>query len=75
MTKNDGEKWSRFFYFEIQRAPTDIPANVPGQFSLSGEICLHWAAATLKELGGFQNKRILDHFSPSFLVKNINFKT
>jgi hypothetical protein len=27
-----------FFYFEIERAPSEIPAN-PGQFSLSGLIC------------------------------------
>ena len=32
--KNDGEKWSRI-YFEIDRAPSEIPANLPGQ---SGEI-------------------------------------
>ena len=29
--KNDGEKWSRIFYFEILRAPSEIPANLPGQ--------------------------------------------
>ena len=45
--KKDGEKWSRFFYFEIPLAPLEIPANLPGQFSLSGQIVLHWAAATL----------------------------
>ena len=49
--KNDGKKWSRI-YFEIDRAP----ANLPGQFSQSGQIFLHWAAATLKGLGQFQNK-------------------
>jgi hypothetical protein len=27
--KNDGEKWSRIFYFEIEGAPLDIPANLP----------------------------------------------
>jgi hypothetical protein len=27
-----------FFYFEIQRAPSDTPANLLGQFSLSGPI-------------------------------------
>ena len=37
-----------FFYFEIDRAPSEILANLPGQFSLSGPIFLHWAAATLK---------------------------
>jgi hypothetical protein len=49
---------SRIFYFEIHRAPSEIPANLPGQFSLSGQIFLHWAAATLKGLGEFQNKKI-----------------
>jgi len=47
--KNDGEKWSRKNYFEIPRAPSDIPAN------LSGQIFLHWAVATLKGLVEFQN--------------------
>ena len=56
MLKDDGEKWSRFFYFEILQAPSDLTANLPGQFSLSGQIFLHWAAATLKGLGEFQKK-------------------
>ena len=46
--------------------PSEIPASQPGQFSLNGHIFWHWAAATLKGLGEFQNK-ILDHFLPSFL--------
>ena len=45
-----------FFYFEIEQAPSEIPANLPGQFSLSGQIFLHWAAAILKGLGEFQNE-------------------
>ena len=45
------------FYFEIHRAPSEIPANLPCQFSLCGQIFLHWAAATLKGLGEFQNKK------------------
>ena len=56
-----------FFYFEILRAPSEIPANLPGQFSLSGQIILHWAAGTLKGLVEFQNNFFLDHFSLSFL--------
>ena len=56
LQKNDDEKWSRFL-FEIHRAPSEIPANLPGQFSLSGQIFLHWAAVTLKGLGKFQNKK------------------
>ena len=46
-----------FSYFEILLAPLEIPANLPGQFSLSGQIFLHCAAATLKELVGFQKKK------------------
>ena len=46
------------FYFEILLAPSELPANLPGQFSLSGQIILHWAAATLKGLVEFQNKKI-----------------
>ena len=56
--KNDGEKWSRIFYFEIHQAPSEMPAILPGQFSHSGQIFLHWAAATLKGLGECQNKKI-----------------
>ena len=35
----------------------EIPANLPGQFSLSRQIFLHWAAATLKGLAEFQIKK------------------
>ena len=48
------------FFFEIHRAPSEIPANRPGQFSLCGHIFLHCEAVTLKGLGEFQNKKILD---------------
>ena len=44
-------------FFEIHRAPSEIPANLPGQFSLSGQLFLHWAAASLKGLVDFQNKK------------------
>ena len=54
--KNDGKKWSRI-YFEIDRAPSEIPTKLPGQFGQSGQIFFHWAAATLKGLGEFQNKK------------------
>ena len=33
--KNDGKKWSRI-YFEIHRAPLEIPVKLPGQFGNSG---------------------------------------
>ena len=35
--KNDGEKWSGI-YFEIHGAPSEIPANLPGQFNPNGQI-------------------------------------
>jgi hypothetical protein len=63
--KNVGEKWSRNNYFEIPRWPSEISANLPGQFSLFGQIVLRWAAANLKAIVEFK-KKILDHFSPSF---------
>ena len=53
--KNDGKKWSRI-YFEIDRAPSEIPAKLPGQFGQSGQTIWHWAAVTLKGLGQFQYK-------------------
>jgi hypothetical protein len=58
------EKWHRIFYFEIEilLALTEITANLPSQFSLYGQIFLHWAAVTLKGLGEFQNKKNLDIF-------------
>ena len=45
------------FFFEILLAPSELPANLPGQFSLSGQLFLHRAAATLKGLVQFQNKK------------------
>ena len=53
LKSRDGEKWSRIFHLEIHRAPSEIPANLPGQFSLSGQMFLHWAVATLNGLGEF----------------------
>ena len=54
--------------------PLQIPAKLPGQFSHCGQIFLHWAAATLKGLGEFPNKKSRP-ILPSFLRKNGNFKT
>ena len=42
-------------YFGIPRAPSEIPANLRGHNSLSGQIFLCWAAATLKGHVEFQN--------------------
>ena len=54
--KNDDKKWSRIC-FEIHRAPSEIPAKLPDQFGHSGQIFVHWAAATLKGIGELQNKK------------------
>ena len=63
---NDDEKWSRKKYFKIPRWPSEIPANLLGQFSLSGQICLHWAAATLKVIMEFQNNFFYTPFHHHF---------
>ena len=55
-----------FFHFEIHRVLSEIPANLPGQFRLTGQIVLLWTAATLKGLGEFQNKKSRPLFTTSF---------
>ena len=52
-----------FFYFEIE------PANLPGQFSISEQIFLHWAAASLKGLVEFQNEETRPLFTIIFNSK------
>ena len=47
------------FFFEIHRAPSEIPANLPGQFSLSEQIFFALGMATLKGPGEFQNKHCI----------------
>ena len=58
--KNDCEKWSRFF-FEILCAHLEILANLPSQFSCSGDIFLHWATKQLKGHVVFQKKNFQHH--------------
>ena len=55
--------------FEILLAPSELPANLPGQFSLSGQLCLHWAAATLKGLVEFQKRKTRPLFNIIFNSK------
>jgi hypothetical protein len=50
--KNNGKKWSRIYFLF-----SEILAKLTGQFGHSGQIFLHWAAATLKGLGELQNKK------------------
>ena len=47
---------------------------LPGQLGHSGQIFLNWAAATLKGLGEFQNKKSRPLFT-IIPVKNGNFRT
>ena len=54
------------FYFENILAPSELPANLPGQLGISGQIFLHWAAATLKGLVEFQNKKTRPLFTIIF---------
>ena len=42
-----------FFHFEIHAGPSEISANLPSQFSVSGQIFLHLAEASLKGHGEF----------------------
>ena len=49
---------------EIPHAPSGMTANLPGKFSLSGQIFLHWATATLKGHMEFQN----NFFRPLFTI-------
>ena len=37
-TKSTLKSCLEYFYFEIHRALSEIPANLPGQFSLSGQM-------------------------------------
>ena len=48
--------------------PESASIEIP-EFSLSGQIFLHWAAATLKELGEFQNKNSRPLFTITFKSK------
>ena len=54
-----------FFYFKILLAMSIKPFWTD---------FLYWAAATLKGLVEFQNKKILEHFSPSFLSQKWSFQ-
>jgi hypothetical protein len=60
--KNDGEKWPRKKYFEIPRAPSEIPANLPGQFSLSGQIFFALGSRNSEGAHGISKHFFLDHF-------------
>jgi hypothetical protein len=55
-------KRGQYFFFEVERAPSEIPPILPGHSSNSGQVILIWAAATLKGLTDLQNKIILDHY-------------
>ena len=52
VVESDSENTNK--YVEISLAHSEVPANWSGQFSLSGHIVLHWAAASLKGLVEFE---------------------
>ena len=58
-----------FFHLEILLVPSKVPADLPGQFSLSRQFFLHWAAATLKGLVEFQNEKTRPLFTIIFNSK------
>ena len=60
--KNEGEKWSTFFYFKVERAPSEIPANLSSQFSN------YFALGSSNSEGArsISKLKILDHFSSSY---------
>ena len=71
--KNDGKKWSRN-YFEIHQAPSEILANLPGQFSPNGQIFGTGQQQLWRGSVNFKiNSRPL--FTIIFKLKNDNFKT
>ena len=66
-----------FFYFEIHRAPSEIPANLPGQFSpladsqyvqsawfVAGDFCQDWNL----------NSQISLDFDILIVISKANFK-
>ena len=69
--KNDDKKWSRI-YFEIHRAPSELPAKLPGQFGHSVQIFLHWAAV-FRVLGvyNFAFNQIPDMSTSDFHLERI----
>ena len=58
-----------FFYFEIERALSEL--LLPS--AKNGPERLNWPVS-LKGLGQFQNKKILDHFLRSFLSQKWSFQ-
>ena len=56
---------------EIPQAHSEKAAKLPDQFGHSGQIFLHWDAATLKGLGEFQNKKSRPLFTIIFKWKMV----
>ena len=58
-----------FFCFQIMLAPSELPAKLPGQFSLPGQLFLHWLEAILKGLKSSRSKKDLNDVTAApFLV-------
>ena len=63
--KNDGRKWSRMFYFEIIRAPSDLLLPSAKKSARKDGLASP-VSRTLKGNIEYQNKKNLENFSPSF---------
>jgi hypothetical protein len=61
-------------YFKIPRAPSEKPANQPGQFSLSGQIFFALGISNSEGARGISKQFFLDYFSPSFLSQKCFFQ-
>ena len=71
LLKNDGEKWPRLFYFEIQRGPSEL--LLP-----SAKMCperLNWPSKYLWRGSLNFKKKNLDHFSTLFFNQKCSFMT
>ena len=64
----------QIFYFEIPLAPSGIPANMPGWFSLSGRFFCTGQQQLWRGKWNFKIKKNTT-FHHHFLAKNVGFKT
>ena len=60
--------------FEIPRAPSKISASLPCQFSLSGQIYLLWAEATLKVLAEVMTQNAMQAKKSRSFTVGVSFR-
>ena len=59
--------------FEYERAPSEIPANLQGQFGLSGQILLHLAPENLKGLVQLKKTLVTVIFKQKMVKSLVHF--